>query len=237
MIKWIIVLAFLGIIALCTWRGYKSGIVRSVFAILAIVISIYGASLIAGIYNEEFDGMIKPFLSGMVDTAASKVRSGEDTVVKLEDGDRENVYKMSYAVMRELGLVDSAADKIAIEVEEETKNVNQDMYNLISDKVCVCRGVLHMFYPHCNYFCGGRQPCKSLLRDTKGRNCRADCRRCSWPCKRAYTCIRNSDDIQVYRNIPERKCDGQFWHTPCHFQCKPNSGDNRHVDFYPRIYS
>ena len=52
MIKWIIVLAFLGIIALCTWRGYKSGIVRSVFAILAIVISIYAASLIAGIYNE-----------------------------------------------------------------------------------------------------------------------------------------------------------------------------------------
>ena len=146
MIKWIIVLAFLGIIALCTWRGYKSGIVRSVFAILAIVISIYGASLIAGIYNEEFDGMIKPFLSGMVDTAASKVRSGEDTVVKLEDGDRENVYKMSYAVMRELGLVDSATDKIAIEVEDETKNVNQDMYNLISDKVCQRVAYVAVFY-------------------------------------------------------------------------------------------
>ena len=146
MIKWIIVLAFLGIIALCTWRGYKNGILRGVFAILAIIISIYGASLIAGIYNEEFDGMLKPFLSGMVDSAASKVRSGDETAVKLEDGDRENVYKMSYAVVRELGLVDSAADKIALEIEEETKNVDQDMYNLISDKVCQRVSYVAVFY-------------------------------------------------------------------------------------------
>ena len=119
MIKWIIVLAFLGIIALCTWRGYKSGIVRSVFVILAIVISIYGASLIAGIYNEEFDGMISGVSAGGVYVVLPNTIEGMVSAATMPMGD----YEVQHGVIL-TGAIDGSVYTVGDKVRVKCVSVN-----------------------------------------------------------------------------------------------------------------
>lgn len=135
--KWIIIILLLGIVALCTWRGYKDGIIRGVCGILAIIISLYLAGVVAKMYNDEFDGMLTPFISGMVDSSVDKVLSDDDeVVVHISDSEKSDVYMLSYAVSRQLGVVDNAAKLIAEETADECDSVNQNMCSVLSDKLC-----------------------------------------------------------------------------------------------------
>ena len=59
-IKWVPDVLFILIILVCAWRGYKNGIIRGICGILAIIVSLYGANLIATAYSDEFTGMAKP---------------------------------------------------------------------------------------------------------------------------------------------------------------------------------
>lgn len=137
MLKWIIIILLLGIAALCTWRGYKNGIIRGICGILAIILSLYMAGIVAKMYNSEFDGMLSPFISGIVDSSVDKVMSNDDeVVVHISDSDKKDVYKLSYAVSRQFGLVDSAASLIAEETAAECKTVNQDMCSVLSANIC-----------------------------------------------------------------------------------------------------
>ena len=56
------------IIALCTWNGYKRGLVGGVAAILAIIISLLGASIISTAYSHEVVPALEPFVSGYLDS-------------------------------------------------------------------------------------------------------------------------------------------------------------------------
>ena len=137
MLKWIIIILLLGIVALCTWRGYKDGIIRSVCGILALIISLYAAGIVAKMYNEEFDGMLSPFISGMVDSSFDKVLYDDDEViVHISDADKKDVYKLCYSVSRQMGLVDAAAELMAGEMAEEYGTVNQQMCSALADKLC-----------------------------------------------------------------------------------------------------
>ena len=51
--KIIIDILLLVIIALCTWNGYKRGLVGGVAGILAIIIALFGASLLSSAYAHE----------------------------------------------------------------------------------------------------------------------------------------------------------------------------------------
>ena len=51
--KIIIDILLLVIIALCTWNGYKRGLVGGVAGILAIIIALFGSSLLSSAYAHE----------------------------------------------------------------------------------------------------------------------------------------------------------------------------------------
>lgn len=137
MLKWIIIILLLGIVALCTWRGYKDGIIRSVCGILAVIISLYTAGIVAKMYNEDFDGMLSPFISGMVDSSFDKILYDDDEViVHISDADKKDVYKLCYAVSRQMGLVENAAKLMAEETAAEYSTVNQQMRSALADKLC-----------------------------------------------------------------------------------------------------
>ena len=72
MTLWIDV-AIIAIIAFCAWRGFKSGLVRGVFGLAALVLSLIVANIVATAYSSEFDGMLKPFIDGIVDTTLTDV--------------------------------------------------------------------------------------------------------------------------------------------------------------------
>ncbi len=76
-IKAIIDLVLLGILIICVWSGYKKGIIMGVGGILCIMISIYGANLLANSFSYDVVPALKPFANGYTE----KLMSGSDSAV------------------------------------------------------------------------------------------------------------------------------------------------------------
>ena len=130
-IKWVPDVLFAVIIVVCAWRGYKNGIIRGICGILAIIVSLYGANIIATAYSDEFTGMAKPFVEGIVDTSVSNVlNDAKKTMITVRTSDKDD------AASRELGICDAAADKLAREMADDTSVVDQEMTELLSAKLC-----------------------------------------------------------------------------------------------------
>ena len=66
--KIIIDILLLIIIALCTWNGYKRGLVGGVAGILAIIIALFGGSLLSSAYAHEVVPALEPFVDGYIDS-------------------------------------------------------------------------------------------------------------------------------------------------------------------------
>ena len=62
--KIIIDILLLVIIALCTWNGYKRGLLVGVAWILAIINALFGASLLSSAYAHEVVPALEPFVDG-----------------------------------------------------------------------------------------------------------------------------------------------------------------------------
>ena len=127
------------IVAYSAWRGYKNGFIRGIFGVLALVISIYGANLAATAFSGEFTGMLEPFVGGAIDKAISHVTNTDDETmpstgtapVKKETTD---VYDVSFAALRDIGVSKDAAQLIAEKVGAESNAVGQAMSDALSHR-------------------------------------------------------------------------------------------------------
>ena len=57
----------IAIILFCGWQGYKRGILGGIFAIVFILVAVWGANLISTTYSDTFTDMFRPFASGYLD--------------------------------------------------------------------------------------------------------------------------------------------------------------------------
>ncbi|MBQ8831048.1 MAG: CvpA family protein [Oscillospiraceae bacterium] len=133
--KWIptiLTVIFIAIPVFCAWRGYKNGIIRGACGILAVILALFCGNIIANMYSSDFDGMLSPFVNGMVDGAENTVLTNDDkAVIQLDDSEKDDVYSVSYAIFRQLGVVENAAQKMAEEVAAEHANVDQSMCDTV----------------------------------------------------------------------------------------------------------
>lgn len=129
--KAVIDIVLILILALCTWNGYKHGLVGSVAGILAIIISLLGASIVSAAYAHEVVPALEPFVSGYLDS-----HRNQDTILErmgysssnlsLEDileQDSSLRYDYAYECLTDLGLYSKRAERLASEavaLEEET---------------------------------------------------------------------------------------------------------------------
>ena len=74
----IINIVLLVIIALCTWGGFKRGLVGGIAGLLAIVIALFGGSLLSATYSGEVIPALKPFVGGIIDTPSTRDAILED---------------------------------------------------------------------------------------------------------------------------------------------------------------
>ena len=70
--KLIIDIVLLVIIALCTWGGFKRGLIGGIASLLAIVIALFGGSLLSSAYSGEVIPALKPFVNGYIDTPQTR---------------------------------------------------------------------------------------------------------------------------------------------------------------------
>lgn len=70
--KLIIDITLLVIIALCTWGGFKRGLIGGIAGLIAIVIALFGGSLLSSAYSGEVIPALKPFVNGFIDTPQTR---------------------------------------------------------------------------------------------------------------------------------------------------------------------
>lgn len=150
----IIDLLLIAIVAYCGWVGFKKGIVTGAFGIVALIAALFIGHLVGTVYSDEFSGMLQPFAGGLIDTAITTVtdykigdknRDGtekEPPVVVLSSTEKSDVYSVCNAALRELGISEDAADKLANEVAQSQRNVDQEMSNQLTALMCVKLGYL-----------------------------------------------------------------------------------------------
>lgn len=119
--KVIIDILLLIIIALCTWNGYKRGLVGGVAGILAIIIALFGGSLLSSAYAHEVVPALEPFVDGYIDSSETrnsvleKLGYGESDL-SLEDilaQDSSLRYDYAYECMTYVGFYEKRAESLA----------------------------------------------------------------------------------------------------------------------------
>ena len=68
MIRLILDIVLLVIVALCTWTGYRKGLIAGIAGILAVIIALFGGSLLSSAYSREVVPVLEPFVDGYIDS-------------------------------------------------------------------------------------------------------------------------------------------------------------------------
>jgi len=105
----------IAIVAFCGWRGYKNGLIRGVFGIVALIASLFLANIAAKAYSEEFTEMLRPFVTGIVETTLAE-RGDEQIEYDQEVKDHESYseeFSKAYTALRSIGLPRPAAERVA----------------------------------------------------------------------------------------------------------------------------
>ena len=135
----------LAIIALCTWGGFKRGLVGGIAGLLAIVIALFGGSLLSATYSGEVIPALKPFVSGIIDTPSTCDKIMEsmgcgDTDKSLRDvlaEDPSLCYDYAYGCMDFIGFSRDRSTELANRaVELYDKNAEMTMTQATVEVLC-----------------------------------------------------------------------------------------------------
>jgi uncharacterized membrane protein required for colicin V production len=131
------------ILALCIYRGWRNGLIRGVCGLLALLLSIVIANTAASAYSHTFDDMLKPFVGGIVESTMQNVLhpsgsddSGTDPSASGDEIPPSGTYAVTAGVLGKLGIVTSAAERLAGEISDETDSVGYVLSAVITDKLC-----------------------------------------------------------------------------------------------------
>ena len=106
-------LAIIATVVFCAWRGFSNGLIRGVFGVVTLALSLFIASIIASAYSDAFTDLINPFVSGVVDKALLDIfnsdSDGDDNIFE----DRSENFIAAYKALRRIGLPESPAIRIA----------------------------------------------------------------------------------------------------------------------------
>ena len=126
-------LALIGTVVFCAWRGYRNGLIRGVFGVVGLIVSLILANIAAIAYSEEFTGMLMPFVSGVIETTISELdpEDVEYEIVEHENDSEEFI--TAYNALRQIGLPVPAAIRVAEQaMEDESEGFIHDK---VADKL------------------------------------------------------------------------------------------------------
>ena len=143
----VLTLSLLLIVLLCTWSGYKRGLILRVLSILAILISIYGANLLSTTYSYEVIDALRPFASGYVETTINdKVReeydiAGVETAsISVDDylaAHPDQVRPFCMRTFEHIGIHSKTAERLALETEQYADKQETDIRDALVEVLCL----------------------------------------------------------------------------------------------------
>ena len=140
--------AIVGTIAFCAWRGYKNGLIRGVFGVVSLIVSLLFANIAAQAYSNDAKGMLVPFIGGLIDsTLMDMSEDGIEYQALAHDHDIDDVdFGTAYVALRLLGLPEAAAVNVAersLEVDEE--ETFRTFSDVIADKLSAALSYVAVF--------------------------------------------------------------------------------------------
>jgi len=116
MTAFLIDFAIFGTVAFCVWRGYKNGLIRGVFGVVALIVSLLVANIAAQAYHDEAKGLLMPFAGGLIETTMQDLRDEgieyQEVAYDHEFYDDED-FGTAFVTLRHLGLPEAAAVNVA----------------------------------------------------------------------------------------------------------------------------
>lgn len=146
----IINIALVAVIVICAWRGFKKGIIMGIIEVLVIILSLYGAQLLSDTFSYEVIPVLKPFVSGFMD---SRVEKTAYDVLGYEPDDEGNYHvelsltdllneqpesreEISRWVYRNLGLYEDIADDMAAKSVAYADQNNASLSSAVETILC-----------------------------------------------------------------------------------------------------
>ena len=144
MMKLIIDIVLLAIIALCTWTGFRKGLVSGIAGILAIIIALFGGSLLSSAYAHEVVPALEPFVNGYIDSQSTRDAMLQEmgfgyTDLSLEDvlaQDSSLRYDYAVACMEDLGFYQARAQELADTTVRYANENNAGMTEAVVATLC-----------------------------------------------------------------------------------------------------
>lgn len=142
--RFLIDLGLLIVIILCTWGGYKKGLIGSIAGILAIVVALLGGSLLSSTYAHEVVPALEPFVNGYVDSQTNRQQALEkmgygDSDLSLNDilaADPSLRYDYAYESIRSVGFYQDRAEELAAEAVDYSEQTGVDMTTSVVTVLC-----------------------------------------------------------------------------------------------------
>lgn len=157
MIRLILDASLLVIVALCTWTGYRRGLIGGVAGLLAIVVALFGGSLLSSAYAQEVVPVMEPFAEGYIDSQITRdelmAKLGyANTQYSLEDVlSRDSSLRYDYAVecLKDVGLYQDRAEELsrkAVELADRSgKNMTDAVVSVLCDTAAYVGGLVLAF--------------------------------------------------------------------------------------------
>lgn len=135
----IIDLLIIAIILYSGWRGWRDGMISGAIGVFAIAAALIIGSIVATAYAGDVADVLKPLAGGIVDNAISTVtipNEENEIIIELTDDEKRDVFSLSYATVRQIGLYDDSAVIIAEETAAKTDSVGADMSVILTGVLC-----------------------------------------------------------------------------------------------------
>lgn len=145
--KVIIDIILLVIIALCTWNGYKRGLIGGIAGILAIIVAVLGSSIVAASYSSEIVPALEPFVDGYMDSQKNRdailehmgYGSSDLSLDDILEEDSSLRYDYAYECLTSVGLYEGRAEELAddavILAEESGCNMTDAVVSVLCDTI------------------------------------------------------------------------------------------------------
>ena len=142
--KLIIDIVLITIIALCTWGGYKKGLIGSIAALLVIVLSLFCAKMLSAAYSGEVIPALRPFADGYLSATETRERVLDRMGYGESDKSLDDIladgpslrYDYAYECMSEVGLYSDRADEMASRAVALAESKDENMTDAAVDVLC-----------------------------------------------------------------------------------------------------
>lgn len=143
MMRWVIDLILIAVVLLCAVNGYRKGILMELGAVVCLLISLYGATLVANNFSMEVVAAVKPFAGGFIEGVVSNdvpARLGYDlneySINDIVANDPEKAFEVAEATFLCMGIYEDTAAELAEDVQVYAAENGVALRSAIIDVTC-----------------------------------------------------------------------------------------------------